>query len=124
MATMKMPMTVGTGTGGKVIAIISNGGASGGAYTLFDKDGSLIKTVRLPYDTSTTPVDDDYCTITGTKMSDTLTFNKACTIYTSTTSTNVEEPFYPLDTPTTVAAGTVISDTYNNMNYIVAVFDD
>lgn len=112
------------GGGGKVIAIISNASSYGGAYTLFNKDGSLNKTVRLPYNTSTTPVDDDYCTITGTKMSDTLTFNKACTIYTSTTSTNVEEPFYPLDTPTTVAAGTVISDTYNNMNYIVAVFDD
>lgn len=124
MATMKMPMAVGTGSGGKVFAIISNGGGNGGAYTLFNKDGSLNKTVKLPYDTSTTPVNDDYCTITGTKTSDTLTFNKACTTYTNTQSTASAKPFYPLDTQATVAAGTVISNTYTNMHYIVAVFDD
>lgn len=111
------------GSSGKVIAIISNGGGYGGAYTLFDKDGSLIKTVKLPYNTSTTPVDDDYCTITGTKTSDSLTFKKACTTYMNTKLT-VEKAFNPLDVQTTVAAGTVISNTYSNMDYIVAIFDD
>lgn len=120
---VKMENPNGAGVGGKIIAIISNGGGYGGAYTLFDKDGSLIKTVKLPYNTSTTPVDDDYCTITGTKTSDTLTFHKACTTYTNTKLT-VEKAFNPLGVQTTVAAGTVINNTYSNMDYIVAVFDD
>lgn len=123
MATTEMNCLAGGGSSGKVIAIISNGGGYGGAYTLFNKDGSLNKTVKLPYNTSTTPVNDDYCTITGTKQSDTLTFKKACTTYTNTKAT-AERPFSVLDVETSITAGTVISNTYTNMQFLVAVFDD
>ena len=111
------------GGGGKAFALITNGSSYGGAYTLFNKDGSLNKTVKLPYNTSTTPVNDDYCTITGTTTSDSITFKKACTSYTNNQNI-VEKPFNILDVEASITAGTVISNFYSNMNFRLVVFNE
>ena len=122
MAFVEAANASGGSGSGLTTVMLTCGGSNGGQYTRIDPDGTVTST-KLPYNQSNTPVNDDYCTITGTKTSDTLTVKKACKMYYATGGAGATMAFFPVEYSADWAANYVRTNVYNSCNFMILVFE-